>query len=324
MSTKTTYQRLNQGAARLMFILGLGMAAVILGSVLSVGLSMRLAPRLQGLPLPLLSVLDLLIRHLWCLAILPALVYAAARVVELRVWSTAAGTLLIGSSFLLMLAYLQRGGGEVWRSTWDFLSWVVVMAVSTLWIRRAVLKGAQHRDAQAQRARAKAAAKVSEYDAFRAQAEALGDRHAAREVQGTLAATGTDGAPMPDAPAPAELADVSAYPQDGGGPDASAPLPAPASPADHEAASSDVASLDAASQDERSPDADGASSAAPEAASQEAASQDERSPDAEGGSAAAPNLTVAPGGDASSPSGEGTGRDDGGEPPAAAGAPDRH
>src|SRR5690606_26943405 len=40
-----------------------------------------------------------------------------------------------------------------------------------------------------------------------------------------------------------------------------------------------------------------------------------------GGSAAAPNLTVAPGGDASSPSGEGTGRDDGGEPPAAAGAP---
>src|SRR5690606_41244820 len=101
-------------------------------------------------------------------------------------------------------------------------------------------------------------------------------------------------------------------------------LPAPATPPVHQPASSDVTSLDAASQDERSPDADGASSAAPEAASQEAASQDERSPDAEGGSAAAPNLTVAPGGDASSPSGEGTGRDDGGEPPAAAGAPDRH
>ena len=218
MSTKSTYQRLNQGAARIMFIMGLGMGAVILGAVLSVGLSMRLAPRLHGLPLPVLHVLDVLIRNLWCLLILPLFVHAAARVAELRVWSTAVGSLLTGSSFLLLLAYLQRGGSGVWRSSWDFISWVLVMGMSALWIRRAVLKGAQHREAQAQKAKAKAAAKVSEYDAFLAEAAALGERQAAREAQSAPAATGTDGAmASPTSP----VADSS--PVDGGSMEPTAP-----------------------------------------------------------------------------------------------------
>lgn len=199
MSTQSTYKRMNQGAARLMFILGLGMVAVILGSVLSVGLAMRLGPRLQGLPLPVLQALDLLIRHLWCLLILPLIVHAAARVADLRVWSTVAGSLLSGSVFLLLLGYLQRGGGGVWRGAWDFISWVLVMGMSALLIRRAVRTGARHREAQAQKAKAQAAAKVSEYDAFRAEAEAQADRHAAREVSG--APSGAETVATGDAPA---------------------------------------------------------------------------------------------------------------------------
>src|SRR5690606_6053826 len=125
----------------------------ILGSVLSVGLAMRLGPRLQGLPLPVLQVLDLLIRNLWCLVVLPLFVLAAARVTDLRAWSTAGGSLLTGSFFLLMLGYLQRGGGELWRGAWDFISWALVMGGSALLIRRAVLKGARHREAQTQKAK---------------------------------------------------------------------------------------------------------------------------------------------------------------------------
>lgn len=260
MSTKSTYQRLNQGAARIMFIMGLGLGAVILGAVLSVGLSMRLAPRLHGLPLPVLHVLDLLIRNLWCLLILPLFVYAAARVTELRVWSTALGSLLTGSSFLLMLAYLQRGGGGVWRSTWDFVSWVLVLGMSTLWIRRAVLKGAQYREAQEQKAKVKAAAKVSEYDAFLAEAAALGDRQAAREAEGVqapLASTGTDGATS-------EASSGTASPMDGASAD-SAPgeeLPSGerASPEDRgapsDSASTETAAAASGEVREPGPDAD--------------------------------------------------------------------
>lgn len=243
MSTKSTYKRLNQGAARIMFIMGLGLAAVILGSILSVGLSMRLAPRLQGLPLPVLQVLDLLLRNLWSLLILPLLVYAAARVAELRVWTTSIATLMTGSFFLLMLAYLQRGAGEVWRSAWDFISWALVMAVSVLWIRRAVLKGTEYREAQTQKAKAQAAAKVSEYDVFRQQAAALGERNAARELESaeatasaSLAATGTDGGIVPAPPIEqAEVENSTTAAEAGGGNTSLEPDAAPEPPASDDA-----------------------------------------------------------------------------------------
>src|SRR5690606_9025061 len=125
------------------------------GSLFSIGLLLRLGPRLHGAPWAVVFPIELVLKNLWCLALLPLFVYAAARVVALRPWSTALGALAAGEVFLRALRYIQGGADALWGSWTGFVAWLVVLAAAVFLTRLAVVKGrvaSQGLQAKAQRA----------------------------------------------------------------------------------------------------------------------------------------------------------------------------
>ncbi|MFL5350735.1 MAG: hypothetical protein ACJ8AT_38685 [Hyalangium sp.] len=168
---------------RAQFIVGLGFLALVMGSVLAGDLSVRLSVRLESLPFQgLVYVIGLAVRNLWVLAVLPLLCYGAARVLELRPWSTALGAALTGQAFLLAVEFV-RNGVEGWVDRgWlaTALEWGV-LGVGVVLSQRAVVRGRAAAGKQTERAQQQAAARKDEYAEFLQEAERAGEKLAQRE-----------------------------------------------------------------------------------------------------------------------------------------------
>lgn len=175
---------------RLQFIVGLGFLALVLGTWLTNGLTMRLEPRLQELPAVLLPLVAGVLRNLWALGVLPLLCYGAARIFDLQPLSTALGAVATGASFVLALV-LVSGGLEAMFPRWDFL--VLhggMLAAGVLLSHRAVLKGRAEAARAAAQAQAQAQARKEEYQEFLREAERAAEKTAQREAERAAAAGG--------------------------------------------------------------------------------------------------------------------------------------
>lgn len=207
MSTqkKGILEPLRTRVRRFQFIVGLGFAALMLGSFTSGALAIRLNQRFAELPTGALRLLvGILMEDLWVLAALPLLAYGAARIMELRPLSTALGAALAGEVFVLALQFVREGSllSEAgWRV--DVLRGVAFV-VGVILSHRAVTQGRAAAEKVAEAARSQAEAKKSEYDDFLRQAELEGERAAQREAARAAAASENAQSPAAPAQAPAE------------------------------------------------------------------------------------------------------------------------
>jgi hypothetical protein len=210
-SRKALLEPLRVRVRRFQLIVGLGFLALVLGSMLSVALTLRLSVRVQALPFDFLRLLiAVALENLWVLGVLPVLCYGAARILELRPLPTALGAALSGQAFLFALEFVRDGVdgllGHGWLATLlelgAFAAGVVLSHRTVLRAREAVRLGQE-------RALQQAAARKQEYAEFLRQAEQAGERAAQREAERAGAA--------PDAP-PREAAPAGATDSPGPGP----------------------------------------------------------------------------------------------------------
>ncbi|MFP2957395.1 hypothetical protein ACLEPN_06075 [Myxococcus sp. 1LA] len=203
MSSKTSVlEPLRVRVRRFQFIMGLGFIALIAGSILSVSLTLRLSVRIQAVPVGVLRVaLAVLLENLWVLGVLPLLCYGAARVMELRPWTTAGGAALTGAAFLNAMAFIQSGVRGLWAGDIGSLFSMVAFAGGVVLSARAVMLGREAAAQQSVKSQAKAQERKSEYDEFLRAAEQGAARLEQREAQSTVPA----GA-LPVAPAASEVA----------------------------------------------------------------------------------------------------------------------
>lgn len=200
MSTpkKAVLEPLRVRIRRAQFIVGLGFLALVLGSVLAGSLGVRLAPRLEAMSSQgLVYVIGLAVRNLWVLGVLPLLCYGAARVLELRSWSTAVGAAMTGQAFLLAIEFV-RNGVEGWvERGWPVtaVEWGV-LGVGVVLSQRAVVRGRAAAAKQTEQAQQQASARKDEYAEFLREAERAGEKIAQRE------STEGQGAPVQSLPVP--------------------------------------------------------------------------------------------------------------------------
>lgn len=190
MSSKTSVlEPLRVRVRRFQFIMGLGFIALIAGSILSVALTLRLSVRIQAVPVGVLRVaLAVLLENLWVLGVLPVLCYGAARVMELRPWTTAGGAALTGAAFLNAMAFIQSGVYGLWAGDIGSLFSMAAFAGGVVLSARAVMMGRDAAAQQSVKTQAKAEERKSEYDEFLRAAEQGGARLEQRESQSTAVA----------------------------------------------------------------------------------------------------------------------------------------
>ncbi|ATB32173.1 hypothetical protein [Melittangium boletus] len=204
-SSKPLLEPLRVRIRRFQFIVGLGFLALILGSILSVGLSQRLAGRVQALPFDWLRfAIGLGVQKLWVLAVLPGLCYGAARVIDLRALPTALGAAVSGQVFILALEFVQDG-----VDGWVERGWIVIgleWAVFALgvWLGQLAVKrgrvAATTREAQV---RERASVRADEYAEFLREAERAGEKIAQRDEAKASEVAETAGASAPESSEPA-------------------------------------------------------------------------------------------------------------------------
>jgi hypothetical protein len=209
---------------RFQFIVGMGFVALVMGQMLTVALALRLSVRVQALPLETLRLmLGVVLENLWVLGVLPLMCYGAARVIELRPWTTAAGGAASGSVFTLALDFVRSGVDGLWQGGLLSALNVAAFAVGVVLSARAVTWGRAAASQQSEKAQSKAQERKSEYDEFLRAAEQGAARLEQREA---AAQSATPQAPV----APEPAAQVVSLPEQPA--PAAAPEPEPSSPPD--------------------------------------------------------------------------------------------
>jgi hypothetical protein len=169
---------------RVQFIVGLGFLALVMGTVLTGALSMRLSGRVGTLPSWVIDFfLAPVLRHLWALAVLPVLCYGAARIIELRPWTTALGAAATGLCFTLAIEFTSNGV-DGWLAAGGLslgLEWAVI-AGGVVLSQRAVVRGRADAGKQEKQAQQQASARKDEYAEFLREAEFAGEKSAQREA----------------------------------------------------------------------------------------------------------------------------------------------
>ncbi|MBU8899775.1 hypothetical protein KRR26_29605 [Corallococcus sp. M34] len=172
---------------RFQFIVGLGFLSLVLGSILSVALTLRLSTRVLDLPFePLRIAMAVALENLWVLGVLPALAYGAARAFDLRPWNTAVGSGLSGALFVVALDLVRDGTGSLWEGGLPTVLRWAAFGVGVFLTAQAVKAGRAAAATVASQAATKAEARKSEYDEFLQAAAQGGARLEQRE--GALAA----------------------------------------------------------------------------------------------------------------------------------------
>ncbi len=168
-------QPLSVRLRRAQFIAGLGVGALVLGSLVSAGLTLRLGARAAELPSLLRWGLLLGVGRLWLLLFLPLLCYGAARVLALRPRSTAVGAALAGEAFLVAMDLTRAGLPGLWAGLPLAAVRVGTLLLGVWLSERAVRAGGVLREARERVALEKAEATRVEYAEFLARAEQGGE-----------------------------------------------------------------------------------------------------------------------------------------------------
>jgi hypothetical protein len=200
---------------RLQFIVGLGFFSLVLGSVLTVNLTVRLSERVQALESDSLRLLiAVLLEHMWIIAVLPVLCYGAARILELKPLTTAVGAALSGEIFVVALYFVRDGTDGLWAGWFYTALRLIAVTAGVLLSYRAVTRGRAAAAQSASRAQAQAEARKAEYVEFLREAERGAEKSAQREAERVAVAASAGGAAVAvaDAPAPvvADAAPVAA------------------------------------------------------------------------------------------------------------------
>ncbi|NTX33128.1 hypothetical protein HUA78_01620 [Myxococcus sp. CA033] len=187
---------------RFQFIVGLGFISLVLGSALSVSLTLRLNLRVQALPFHSLKVLvAVLLENVWLVGVLPVLCYGAGRVMELKPWQTAAGAAVSGAVFVLALGYVQGGVDSLWLGGLGSVLNVAVFGAGIVVSARALKAGRAAAAQQSEKTQSKAEERKSEYDEFLRAAEQGGARLEQREAESAAGARVDTSAEAPGASA---------------------------------------------------------------------------------------------------------------------------
>lgn len=178
---------------RLQLILGIGLLACVLGALLTIPISFRVLPGLEPGSL-VFELARTLISQLWVYAVLPAVWYGVARIVEVRPRSAAVGSTLTGMLFQLAIALISTGldglleAPPVHLALWALTG--VAGAFVTGWAIRAARAASKRAEEEARRA---AEARRDEYAEFARAAEQSAARIEAREAEGPPAQPETSG-----------------------------------------------------------------------------------------------------------------------------------
>lgn len=212
MSTqkKTVLEPLRVRIRRIQFTVGLGFLALVVGTVLTSAVSLRLAGRVGALPAWAIELLLApLLRHLWALAALPVLCYGAARIIELSPWGTAIGAALTGLCFTLAIEFTSNGvDGWMASGGLSLLAELAVVAGGVVITKRSVVRGRADAGKQQAQAQQQASSRQDEYAEFLRDAELAGEKIAQREA----AKAEGQGAPVQSLPLPPEQPAAPAAP----------------------------------------------------------------------------------------------------------------
>jgi len=210
-SSKPLLEPLRVRLRRFQFIVGLGFLALILGSILSVGLSQRLVGRVQALPFEWLRfAIGLGVQKLWVLAVLPGLCYGAARVIDLRALPTALGAAVSGQVFILALEFVQDGVDGWVERGWLVISLEWAVFALGVWLSQlAVKRGRTVASARDALVRERASVRSDEYAEFLREAERAGEKSAQRDEAKSVAVADASGASAPAPSSPAEVPGAS-------------------------------------------------------------------------------------------------------------------
>ncbi len=207
-------------ARHLLLMIGLGFAAVASGALLTVALDARIHDRVLSSGNGLVSfVVGTLIGGLWCLAVLPTLIYLACRYLDLRPIATAVTSGVTGEVFVLAVQLAGRGTDGVLGDPMGLATQLTIVGCGIAFSAWAARQG------RAWAARSEAAAieqakqRKGQYDEFLKQSAAFAEE---REAKKSSAGEGTAPAAEPAAPAEAPAQPVAEPP-----PAADAPAPAP-------------------------------------------------------------------------------------------------
>ncbi|AKJ02088.1 hypothetical protein ATI61_108524 [Archangium gephyra] len=186
MSTqkKSALDPLRVRVRRIQFTVGLGFLALVIGTALTLSLTLRLTDRIGALPSWVIDFfLAPVLRHLWVLAVLPVLCYGAARVIELRPWATALGAAATGLCFTLAIEFTSNGiEGWLEAGGLSLLLELGVVAGGVVLSQRAVVRARADSGKQETKAQQQASARKDEYAEFLREAELAGEKIAQREA----------------------------------------------------------------------------------------------------------------------------------------------
>jgi hypothetical protein len=162
---------------RFQLIVGIGVLAVIIGAVVAPVLLLRLVP-LMSRPSAGWLVLFTVMGQLWVWAVMPLLLYATARVVEVRPWSAPVGAAATGMFFVLALGYITGGLESLTGEHPARLATLLLTAVGGVFLGRLAIVSARAAvDRRQREAQAAAEARKGEYDQFAREAERLAALH---------------------------------------------------------------------------------------------------------------------------------------------------
>jgi hypothetical protein len=232
---------------RLQFIVGLGFLSLVLGSVLTVSLTLRLSERVQALQVDSLrALIAIVLENLWVLAVLPAMAYGAARILELKPLSTSLGAAISGQFFVLALSFVRDGFEGLWVGGFYSALRGIAFGSGVFLTHWAVTRARAVADQGAAKAQVQAESRKAEYMQFLQEAERGAEKTAQREAERTAAVASTGGAAVavaPDSGAPGQVAaqtsapavEGSASPSSPSMPSAEATTTAPDAPAETKA-----------------------------------------------------------------------------------------
>lgn len=184
MSTKPrALDSLRVRIRRFQFIVGLGFLSQIIGPLITVALTQRLAQRIQDLPEILQLLIGIPLQNLWAIAVLPLLCYGAARIIDLKPLSTAVGAVVSGELFVLALNFAWSGIEGALPGAAAVALQISILAVGVFFSYRAVLRGRAEAAKGAAKAQAEAEARKSEYQEFLREAERAAEKTAQREAE---------------------------------------------------------------------------------------------------------------------------------------------
>ncbi|MDQ3263588.1 MAG: hypothetical protein M3Y59_08015 [Myxococcota bacterium] len=185
-------QQLNVRSRRLMLILGMGLLAAMSGAIIAAPFAVWLRPRMDGAPMLVGVLLNVLVARFWLVGVLPVLGYGMGRALGLRPLSFAFGAALSGELFYLLLDVATGGLQSVVARPGLLAARVGTLALGILLTLRATRAGVRAGERSQRSAQQIAEARRAEYNEMMREAERTAERHQQNVPPATSAVSPAD------------------------------------------------------------------------------------------------------------------------------------